>query len=95
MVTTTAASLPQDATCDQPQTMPADYFRIPDEDNMVDWYGVNIFSNTSAPTDTTCVPQFLQTARERGFPVLFAETTPRYVGSMVADGAWDKWYGPM
>ena len=63
----------------------------------MDWYGVNMFSNFSSPLNHTdaCVIPFLNYARAKGFPVLWAETTPREVGSSAAAGAWALWYGPM
>lgn len=54
-------------------------------------------SNNSGPAAadaSACLRPFLANARAKGFPVLFAETTPRYVGAVAADGAWDRWFGP-
>lgn len=58
---------------------------------------VNVFSNSSSPAveSTTCLRPFLDFARARGFPVIVAESTPRYVGAAAADGAWEKWFGPL
>ena len=82
-----------DYSCDEPDNSWT-RFMLPNEGHYVDWYGVNIFSNSSAPSDRTCVRPFLDFARARGFPVLFAETTPRYVGANASQGAWDGWFGP-
>ena len=41
------------------------------------------------------VRPFLELARARGFPVLWAETTPREVSATASAGAWDLWFGPM
>lgn len=73
-------------------------YRLPNETDYVDWYGLNLFSNTSSPHEPqadTCVRPFLDNARARGFPVILAETTPRYVGAQAADGAWSGWFGPL
>ena len=53
-------------------------------------------SNNSGPANAdACLRPFLTNARAKGFPVLLAETTPRYVGSLAVDGAWDKWFSPL
>ena len=66
-------------------------------DDQVDWWGMNMFSNYSSPLNHTdvCIRPFLNTARARGFPVLWAETTPREVSATASKGAWALWFGPM
>lgn len=81
-----------DYSCDEPDRPWSDFWM---NDTYIDWYGVNIFSNHSAPGDTQCVRPFLDFARQQGFPVIFAETTPRYIGSSIAAGSWEEWYQPM
>ena len=84
-----------DYSCDEPDN-PWSRFEMPD--SMIDWFGVNIFSNSSspaAPESATCLRPFLEFARARGFPVIVAESTPRYVGAAAANGAWSRWFGPL
>ena len=83
-----------DYSCDEPDNP---WSRFEMNDTMIDWFGVNIFSNSSSPADNTtaCLRPFLDFARARGFPVIVAESTPRYVGAAAADGAWDRWFGPL
>ena len=84
-----------DYSCDEPDN-PWSRFEMPD--SMIDWFGVNIFSNSSspaAPESATCLRPFLEFARARGFPVIVAESTPRSVGAAAANGAWSRWFGPL
>lgn len=79
-----------DYSCDEPDN-PWTSFELPD-DKYVDWYGVNPFSKCppnsksypggcSAPNNASvCLQPFIDYARKRGYPVLFAESTPRYIG---------------
>lgn len=83
-----------DYSCDEPDRPWTEYM-IPQQDKYVDWYGLNIFSNSSAPNTEQCVQPFLAFARAQGYPVILAETTPRYVGSQASYGAWLAWYQPM
>jgi len=84
-----------DYSCNEPDNP---WSRFEMDDSLIDWYGVNVFSNTSSPTSagsTACLRPFLDFARARGFPVLVAESTPRYVGAAAVDGAWAKWFEPL
>ena len=61
-------------------------------DDVVDWWGVDIFS----PQEITnpWLDDFYKSAQAHGKPVMIGETTPRYVG--VEDGieSWRAWYQP-
>lgn len=83
-----------DYSCDEPDNP---WSRFEMDDSLIDWFGVNIFSNSSSPASesTECLRPFLDFARARGFPVIVAESTPRYVGAAAADGAWAQWFGPL
>jgi len=59
-------------------------------DGYVDWWGVNIFSGSSAP-GSHCARAFVDAAEAAGYPVLLGESTPRYIG---AGASWGKWFGP-
>lgn len=48
-------------------------------DDIVDWWGVNIFANRSNP-DASCVLDFVAKAKSKGFPVALGESTPRTRG---------------
>ena len=84
-----------DYSCDEPDNP---WSRFEMNDTQIDWFGVNIFSNSSSPASsesTACLRPFLDFARARGFPVIVAESTPRYVGAAAANGAWAKWFAPL
>ena len=61
-------------------------------DDVVDWWGVDIFS----PEEITNVwlVEFYKMAAERKKPVMIGETTPRYVGVEEGQKSWDTWFGP-
>lgn len=80
-----------DYSCDQPD-VPPDAYEPPN--GTVHWYGVNVFSGSAAPGDTSCVRPFVERARARGYPVMFAESTPRSLGAQAGAGAWAAWFEP-
>jgi hypothetical protein len=85
-----STALVWDRTCDDTND---DKPWWPGDDDMVDWFGVNIYSSHSAPGDTGCVAPFLADAASRGFPVMLGEVAPR--GKTTADaGTWDSWFAP-
>lgn len=59
-------------------------------DDVVDWWGVNIFSGSSGPS-SSCAKQFIAAAAAKGYPVLLGESTPRGIG---ANSSWSEWFGP-
>ena len=62
-------------------------------DEYVDWWGVNIFSDGSAPT-SQYVTDFVQTACNKGFPIIFGESTPRFTGVLNGTQSWSEWFEP-
>ncbi len=62
-------------------------------DEYVDWYGVNIYSDHSAPGDTGCVAPFIKSAKDKGFPVALGEVAPRGLYCNKSD-TWGKWFEP-
>ncbi len=88
-VTSKTLALVWDRTCDETNDA-MDWY--PGDDD-VDWWGINIYSDHSAPGDTGCVEPFLKTAQSRGFPVMLGEVTPR--GKNTSDAsAWHEWFVP-
>jgi hypothetical protein len=81
-----SVALVWDYSCD---AAPArlDYMPYYPGDEVVDWWGVNIFSGPSAPT-STCVSGFIGAAEKQGFPVMLGESTPRFLGAQ--DGTPDS-----
>ena len=75
-----------DYSCDGNNLKPEPYYP---GDDVVDWWGVNIFSGNSMP-DSTCVTDFVSNAKSKGFPVVIGESTPRGKGAQ--DSSWKKWY---
>ncbi len=61
-------------------------------DEYVDWWAINIFRNNAG--DIPLINHFVQEAAKHRKPILIAESTPRYVGSVQGDVSWEKWYGP-
>ncbi len=61
-------------------------------DGYVDWWAVNVFSN-QADKDPF-VNAFIQEAQNHRKPVMIAESTPRYVGSVGGQVSWESWYDP-
>ena len=68
------------------------YMRYYPGDEWVDWWGVNLFSETSF--DSSAVKEFLSEAKARRFPVMIGESAPRRhpvtEGAKVVEG----WYKP-
>ena len=42
----------------------------------------------------SCILDFVSMASEQGFPVLIAESLPRYVAGVTAANAWSTWFEP-
>jgi hypothetical protein len=79
-----------DRTCDEVNKAD-DWW--PGDDGVVDWMGVNIYSDHSAPGDTSCVKPFMDEAVSKGYPVLLGEVTPR--GKNTSDASTTKdWFEP-
>jgi hypothetical protein len=80
-----------DRTCDAGWTSDEKDFYPGDDE--VDWHAVNIYSDHSSPGDTQCVAAFVKAARDKGFPVMLGEVTPR--GKNTSDAStWKEWFGP-
>jgi hypothetical protein len=61
-------------------------------DDVVDWYGIDIFS--ARHFDDPDVARFVSSAEARQKPLLLGETTPRGEGAQVA-AAWNAWFEPL
>ncbi len=61
-------------------------------DEYVDWWAVNIFRN-NADADPF-IDQFIKEAAKHKKPVMIAESTPRYIGSIHGENSWEAWYDP-
>lgn len=42
----------------------------------------------------SCVLDFVSMASQQGFPILIAESLPRYVAGVTAANAWSTWFEP-
>jgi hypothetical protein len=69
-----------------------DYLDYYPGDGYVDWWGINVFIN-DADRDTF-IGQFIREAAKHKKPVMIAESTPRYIGSVGGETAWMNWYAP-
>lgn len=61
-------------------------------DEYVDWWAINIFCNNAE--NNAFINQFIQDAAKHNKPVMIAESTPRYVGSIKGEASWKNWYEP-
>eukprot|EP01083_Nonionella_stella_P005982 17301_1 len=62
-------------------------------DEWVDWYGVNIFSDKSAP-NSEIVIDFITIGCNKQFPIIFGESTPRHTGVLNGTQSWNEWFQP-
>jgi hypothetical protein len=69
-----------------------DYLDYYPGDDFVDWWAVNVFSNFAHEEEF--INRFIRNAGERAKPVMIAESTPRYIGSIGGGEAWRQWYDP-
>jgi hypothetical protein len=61
-------------------------------DDVVDWWGVNLFTAESLSAGAT--KSFLEDARRHRFPVMIGESAPRGVPVTLGQVAIDRWYRP-
>ncbi len=94
-----------DMSCDAIETI--DNCATPNEcfmkywpgDEFVDWTGVNVFQAGrgkifSSMPNSTCVLDFADESNSRGFPVMVAESLPRFTGTTNNTTSWDSWFQP-
>ena len=73
-----------DMTCDERGARAADWRSFYPGDDVVDWWGVNVFQpgdGFNSLPNSVCVKSFVQAAESADFPVLIAEAMPRYIGT--------------
>jgi len=58
----------------------------------VDWWGINIFCNNA--DKNPFINNFIREAARHKKPVMIAESTPRYIGSVSGEKSWKLWYIP-
>jgi hypothetical protein len=61
-------------------------------DTYVDWWAINVFVNNA--DQDSFINSFIQQAAVHQKPVMIAESTPRYIGSIGGETAWNTWYQP-
>lgn len=61
-------------------------------DQYVDWWGVDLFSKEDLTSEVTLA--FMAEAERHRKPVMFPETTPRYVGVLKSEASWRAWFEP-
>eukprot|EP01050_Picozoa_sp_SAG11_P006047 SAG11_NODE_454_length_9347_cov_4.117539_5_plen_1638_part_00 len=93
-----------DFTCDDHSALNfSSYLRWYPGDDAVDWWGVNCFSGPlqdpingtpSSMPQSPCVAHFVTAAAQRGFPVMIAESQPRYIGAQSSE-SWSEWFAPL
>ncbi|MHB1023043.1 MAG: glycoside hydrolase family 26 protein [Acidobacteriaceae bacterium] len=75
-----------------PDGQDLNYMRYYPGDDVVDWWAVNLFSESSfTSTDTQ---RFLDDAESRRFPVMIGESTPRFHSVTEGQSVIDQWYQP-
>merc|ERR1712032_186595 len=91
-----------DFTCDAAHGH-TEYMPYYPGDEWVDWWGVNAFSgplhdplhgSPNSMPNSPCVRGFVTAAASRGFPVLIAESQPRYIGAQSRQHSWSEWFRP-
>jgi hypothetical protein len=68
-------------------------------DDVVDWVGVNVFQdgrgkNFSSMPNSSCVLGFADEAAKRNYPVLIAESFPRFHSTLLGLPTWEAWFAP-
>lgn len=61
-------------------------------DEYVDWWAVNVFCNNA--DKNPFINKFIKEAVNHKKPVMIAESTPRYIGSIHGEKSWEEWYSP-
>lgn len=69
-----------------------DFYAYYPGDDYVDWWGINVFHNNA--DQNTFIELFIREAAKHKKPVMIAESTPRYIGSVGGGAAWNIWYSP-
>jgi hypothetical protein len=67
----------------------ANYLSYYPGDDYVDWWGIDLFSDTHFSLQQTT--DFMMDAETYGKPVMIGETTPRYIGADDASD-WEDWF---
>ena len=70
----------------------ADYLDYYPGDQYVDWWGIDLFNPAGFHSTSTLA--FVETARERGFPVMIGEAAPRGLGVDPDSRSWQRWFAP-
>ena len=78
------------AWCYAPDSDNKDFMSYYPGDDYVDWWSIDTFS----PEHFTAADSiaFMQESRQRGFPVLIGESTPRFVGVQDGTASWEQWF---
>lgn len=86
-----SVALVWDGSCDTSRD-PTPFFP---GDDVVDWEGVNIFRQGSAPVakPQSCLWYWLTDSRAGGYPLMIGESTPRGLYTQNAS-TWDAWHAP-
>jgi len=61
-------------------------------DQHVDWWALDAFDPATFQATTTL--DFVEAAREHGYPVLIGEAAPRSLGVEKGSRSWDRWFVP-
>ncbi len=77
------------AAADAPMAGAMDFYP---GDSWVDWWGIDVFDPSGMVSDGTVT--FLEAARERGYPVMVGEATPRGLTVETGSHAWERWFVP-
>lgn len=66
------------------------YFDYYPGDEVVDWFGVDLFSQSHFSNSNTA--RFMDSAAVHQKPVLIGESTPRSVGTKAGEASWSGWF---
>ncbi len=76
--------------CYAPEGENKDYERFYPGNEYVDWWGLDPFCAHHFSAEDTM--SFLRDAEAENFPVMFGESTPRYVGTGKGMDSWNSWF---
>lgn len=78
--------------CTSPDANNQSYMAFYPGDDVVDWWGIDLFSVEHF--DAPMTRRFMADALERKYPVMIGECTPRFVGVLNGQSDWDRWFAP-
>lgn len=83
---------PLPSSREHPQGSDRDYLLYYPGNEVVDWWAIDLFHVEELTRDNTLA--LLEDAKQRGFPVMIGESTPRGIGVQGGEESWKQWFLP-